>query len=82
VENLLGTQLAIPSLGGFTYFEFSEVYAIPLEHTKTSCLEVYAIPLEHTKTSCLEPMSIYNALIQVVTNILIVHLVICSSEQD
>ncbi len=67
MENLLGTQLAIPSLGGFTYFEFSEVYAIPLEHTKTSCLE---------------PMSIYNALIQVVTNILIVHLVICSSEQD
>jgi hypothetical protein len=67
MENNIGTQFAIPSLGGCTYFEFSEVCAIPLEHTKTSFLK---------------PMFICNTLIQVVTNILTVPLIIYSNEQD
>jgi len=29
VENILEAQLAISSLGGFTYFGFSKDYAIP-----------------------------------------------------
>jgi hypothetical protein len=54
-------------VGGFTYFEFSKVCAIPSKHLKTSCLK---------------PMFIYNTFIQAMTNILIVLLVICSNKQD
>jgi hypothetical protein len=49
VENTLEGKPAIPSLGAFTYFRFSEGSIIPLEHIKTSCLQ---------------PMSIYNTLTQ------------------
>jgi hypothetical protein len=49
MANSFIAQLAIPSLGGFTYFGFKKVFAIPLEHTKTSCLK---------------SMSIYNTLIR------------------
>jgi len=37
VENTHETKLAIPSLGGFTYFRFSKGFVKPLEHIKTSC---------------------------------------------
>jgi hypothetical protein len=49
LENTFKAQLTILSLGGFIYFEFSKVFAMPLKHIKTSCLK---------------PLSIYNTFIQ------------------
>jgi hypothetical protein len=39
MKNTIKTQLAIPSMGGFTYFRFSKDFAIPSKHTRTSCLQ-------------------------------------------
>jgi hypothetical protein len=43
MENTLEAELAISSLGGYTYFRFSKDFAIPSRHIKIACLQPMSI---------------------------------------